>query len=336
MKNKIFILFLCIVILLTSCSTGNKENNVDSSATTDTVQSKIEFIGVEEKGREIEFSDYTDASFTCESDEIILYELLRNDFQKLIENQNIDEAINNCYKKATYTTQGSFWHAYTDQDSIWHESLAGNMIDITNDFLGFFMDKTAVQSCLSQNGVSGEVEDVVLLDTQSISLVIWIKTTDSIAYIVASFSYEKECIVYKLYTQEELEEKYLAKEAELVVNGKKIKTKNPPVIYHDYADIPFSVVLEAMGKDVDWKNDTDATVTMSGEKYELKINERKFCRENDYINLLYMIVGGSMYVYPQNGELMVDSNTLYCVFDYLEEPISIKIDRAGGTVEIWG
>lgn len=313
MKRIIFLLLLVSGILLCACSMSG-EIVVEN---TDIPELGV-FVDIEEYiGENLE--DYA-------SEKVVIYRLRENDLQGLLKDPGVEFLNENCLEQNTYSLNQN---KYIKMD--------GNHFYIYPSLRSFIGDESALQECLVDYGIKSKIENVVLVEIPEVPMLMLVETSDAPAYFLFSPYASKEGYYFVLYNNDNFNEKYRVKEGELIVNGKKIETKNPPLFYYNHIELPFSRVLEAMGYEFDWISESTAYVTIDGEKFKLDISEVLFCRaENENDNLLHRIVGGRYWVQHIDGEIMLDTHVMRTVFQIIDKDISYNTDRANAVISING
>lgn len=105
-------------------------------------------------------------------------------------------------------------------------------------------------------------------------------------------------------------------------------------IYEEYAVLPLCDVLSGLGFQLTW-DDTDHAIFSCNEiEYEISVSEKTLTKVGDGNNYLICPPGNTHFVCEVvNGVLVVDDNTLVCLFNsFMHCPVSVSIDRANHCV----
>ncbi|MBE6531049.1 MAG: hypothetical protein E7679_03015 [Ruminococcaceae bacterium] len=107
-------------------------------------------------------------------------------------------------------------------------------------------------------------------------------------------------------------------------------------IYDNYAVLPLCDTITALGFQLTWTDEDRATFVCSEIEYEISISGKALTKAGDDENYLIISPGSDHFVCEiSNRELLVDDNTLECLFDtFLEYPINISIDHSDNRVTI--
>ena len=107
-------------------------------------------------------------------------------------------------------------------------------------------------------------------------------------------------------------------------------------IFDDYAVLPLCKLLDSMGFDLEWIGNDRATFALYGTSYEIVISEGTLTKAGDEENYLICAPGNNHFVcYESSGDLMVDDNTIQCLFQsFLEYSARVYVDRTNNCVMI--
>ena len=115
----------------------------------------------------------------------------------------------------------------------------------------------------------------------------------------------------------------------LVVNNGTAITENVVIHFKEnsnYADLPFTEVLKALGFNVEWMNDNVADMTYNDIKLRLDLEEASLTKEGFNSNLIIPPPGSRTFNYKVlDNELILDSNTIHSIL-YTIRKIHISID----------
>ena len=122
-------------------------------------------------------------------------------------------------------------------------------------------------------------------------------------------------------------EKFTTKNGMLNVNGKDIISENVK-IHKNYADLPFTDVLKALGFNVVWLNGNNAEIILNDKKYILNLAEVSFIEDGKNNNLILPPPGSRTYnCEVLEKELILDSVTVHSVMYLMKRKININIDH---------
>jgi hypothetical protein len=113
-----------------------------------------------------------------------------------------------------------------------------------------------------------------------------------------------------------------------ISNPSDIVTIHNAEIYADYAVLPLCDAITALGFQLTWNNDDLATFVCNDISYEISISNKTLTEAGDDENYLICAPGNAHFVCEvRNGTLMVDDNTVQCLFQtFLDYPVRISID----------
>jgi hypothetical protein len=103
---------------------------------------------------------------------------------------------------------------------------------------------------------------------------------------------------------------------------------NNAEIYDDYAVLPLCETLTSLGFNLTWLDNDHATFVCNEVEYKISISEKTLTKSNGDENYLICAPGNAHFVCEvRNGTLMVDDNTVQCLFQaFLDYPVRISID----------
>ena len=104
---------------------------------------------------------------------------------------------------------------------------------------------------------------------------------------------------------------------------------NNTEIYADYAVLPLCDTITSLGFNLIWLDDDHATFVCNGVEYIITISEKTLTKSGGDANYLICAPGNVHFVCEvRNGTLMVDDNTVKCLFQtFLDYPVRISIDH---------
>jgi len=124
----------------------------------------------------------------------------------------------------------------------------------------------------------------------------------------------------------------------LIVNNKEITSENIKIhrsLQIDYAELPLTEVLNALGFDIEWLDNNTAKMVYNDEKYILNLAEVSFIKESENFNLIRIPPGSRIYYYKAlDRELILDSDTIYWLMSDAKRRIKINIDHDKSVIYI--
>ena len=175
--------------------------------------------------------------------------------------------------------------------------------------IDFWGDISQVQQYLQSNSISGDVNDVVFLSCYVLPCSIGI-CVESEWYFVTVDEYDEDyqqnihsnSYVYRLYTHNEILEKYKIVDADLFVNSEKTMSVR---MRYDYAEIPMLYLFIRLGANVQW----------CGDVVTIEYNEKsaKICTATQMIELENKVwygeepPGGVSCFFVQGTEIYLDT-----------------------------
>ncbi len=129
-------------------------------------------------------------------------------------------------------------------------------------------------------------------------------------------------------------EKSTPKNGTLYVNGNEITSENV-TIYRNYADLPLTEVMIALGMDVKWVDDSTAEITCNDQEYTLDLTEVTLMKYGYDTNIIIPPPGSTTFHYIVLGkEVVLDDNTVHSIMYAMKNNISINIDREKSIVYV--
>lgn len=253
---------------------------------------------------------------------IVIYQVTRDDFESFLYAPSIE----------LITTGNNNYYSYP-KDGQWHITSEIIRIPIGSDILNFAGNISSLQAYLIKNGVTSELVNTLIIDAPRVPLTIWLETETGDYYITVTDLNKKT--EYHFYSADEYCKIYLGKQASLYVNRVEVTTDTAPIVYHNYADIPLVAVLNALGAKITNETDTLMKVFFEGVNYCLDTEKLTLYNErNTDNNLLYQVYGGTIFVYSIEGELMMDSTSMWLTLESMGVNVEINCDSAHGEVNI--
>jgi len=112
----------------------------------------------------------------------------------------------------------------------------------------------------------------------------------------------------------------------LIVNKNDITSGNYVKLNQDYAELPFTAVMKALGAKVVWLNKTTANITYEDSIYILDTTECMLIKVGDNWNFLIPPPGGTRYYQVIEYELILDSVTMRSAFKLMGTNVKININ----------
>ncbi len=108
------------------------------------------------------------------------------------------------------------------------------------------------------------------------------------------------------------------------------------ITYENYAALPLLDLIEILGLEITYSSEDRATFVCGETEYEILIDDKVLTKVGDNYNYLIPAPGNSNFVCDIiDGELMVDDNTVKCLFNtFLEYPIRLSVDYETNSVVI--
>ena len=250
------------------------------------------------------------------NDSINIYKISHENFNSFLSNPQYDFLLENPVAEYSFCQHTSFYETY---DSF--------QFPINNDLISFLGDTDKVIAYLQQNGISGNIRKMALLDTPTVPITLWVNMDDITCYVTINTVKNSSQYLYDFFSEEEYKNTYGVKIGIMKINGVDIKTPNPPKIHSGYADLPLLCVLENFG----------AKYKQYADTFFIKVNNKSYILKNDELvlnklfnskdNLLYSVDGGPTFIYAVENDVMVDISTLNCILCSMGIKVEIKIDE---------
>lgn len=296
MKN-VIIVCVCIVAFL-CCTACHTRNNIDGD------------------------SPVFDSPATEQA--LSVYVLSRASFEAFLEDPSYDLLMDSGSLRTVYSGYEQF---YLKESVI--------RFPIEHKLTAFVGDLGAVQQYLEEHGFQGTIRHTVFYDAPNIPLTLWVQTDRENVYITVNEEITDEEYTYRAYSQTAYYERYVCKDGTLYVEGECIATPQPVKIYHDNADVPFLSVVQSLGGVVERGEYGIVSIRMNDQSFLLNLTDKALYAEKDEsFNLFDEVVGGSVFIYEVENELMVDWNTLQSALSAMGEDIRFYLDREDSSLTI--
>ncbi len=263
--------------------------------------------------------------------EIVIYQMDRDAFVDFINAPDVEFLSKQ--ENYTYNSVGQ------------RHNRGSALFTIEQELFDFLFDEQTLCSALKENHIEGEIKHIAVIDPVSFPMTIWVKVGENNIYFsIDEYLYngefleeDPEQLQFVFYTEQQMKQMHNPKQAKLIVNDKEVACNNPPRLYTYDSLIPFVVVLEQLGVEVTWQNETLANVEIKGEQYIIDIKEMRFGRQDvDHENLLTLSTGGPCYIHPLEKDLMLDDITLRIALRESGLKCEILTDWESGKVTITG
>lgn len=275
------------------------------------------------KPEKSEVNNTSEISSNVILDDMIIYKVTEDVFERFIENVDINILENESVNMYTYSE--------TDP---WYITWNANRFLVDDLLMDFVCEHSMVEEYLSANGIIETVEALAVFEAPYVPITICVKTNSNNYFITINEELKDKSYTYRMYDDISYYEKYSGKEADLIINGDKINADYVSV-YYNYACIPLVPVIKSFGADVTWQSDTNAEILINGESYYLDITVPTLYKQGEKNNnLLYCIDGGPTIIFDSNKELIVDQYVLRSVLYDLGEDVIIKRNFNSSIIEI--
>lgn len=256
---------------------------------------------------------------------INIYQLSRDTFYTFLQTPSRDAFKDSVITNSVFATENP-----------WYMSTNLYRFPIEKELIDFLGNPDRLQAYLLENGVDENIQDMAIFDAPRMPLTLWLKLDSTSAFITIARELEGDTDVYayQFYSQGDFQEKYMYTSGKIIIRGKEISS-DKAIIYHNYADIPLTDVLKAMGAKIVYKYKHNVRIRFNGTVYLLNLDEGTMFAGNDSEqNLLHQIVGGPIFVYRVDDELMVNNSTLAHLLSSMGEEVFVNTDRENNCVRI--
>ncbi len=103
-------------------------------------------------------------------------------------------------------------------------------------------------------------------------------------------------------------------------------------IHGEYADVPFTVAMEALGAELAWQDQTTLNFTWQGNSYIFDTVTHDVYKNGEWYTDFSALPGGDMYYERLDGEVVMDDVTLWTFLDL--EGYRVSFDRSEATIYI--
>lgn len=254
--------------------------------------------------------------------DITAYELERETLNSFVVNCSIED-LEKCEKQELQYNKNKGYYFITE---------ARSRFTVEQSVIDFIDDKEEITKYLTKNNIDAKVENTALIIAPHTPITLYAKTDDGNFFITINEDIEDDGYVYRLYTQDEFKEKFTLKIGSLTIKEKEstIKTK----VYFKSADIPLVATLKALGAKVT-EGSQPSKIMVGNATYYLDLeNYNLYASSNKKQNLLYQIDGGRIFVYAENGDIMVDDATLSDILLEMGMYVEVIVDWQTANVSI--
>lgn len=253
--------------------------------------------------------------------DITAYELERENLNSFVVNCSIED-LEKCKKQALRYDKNTGYYFVKE----------AHLFRVDQAMIDFVYDKQEITKYLTENDIDATAEYTALLIVPHTPITLYVKTDDGNFFITINEDIEDDGHVYRLYTQDEFKEKFTLKIGSLTIKEKEstIKTK----VYFKSADIPLVATLKALGAEIT-EDSSRSKITIGNATYYLDLeNLNLYASSNKKQNLLYQINGGRIFVYAENGDIMVDDATLSYILLEMGLYVEVIVDWQTANVSI--
>ena len=227
-------------------------------------------------------------------------------------------------------------------------------LPVYTEFVEFAGSKIAIQKCLEDNGIKGEIISCVVIEYRNsypfnIPITIWIQTTNDENYFITvqecleDLGYYGSQLAYRLYTYSEFSEKYSRKDGVLLIDEKDITAENNLNVQFegDGVILPFDIVMENLGAEVNYdSNNKEINIKFKDNEYIFKLDEYPHLlivgdNENKELDIMgwdfsYEIIDEKVFV-PNNvmQELINYLMKASITVNYNDLTVTIRTDEQG-------
>jgi len=255
-------------------------------------------------------------------------------FGKFLENPSVDmlKSFDTVVWK-TYSAQR------VEQNPGWGMSIGD--LPVYSTLIDFVGSKENISTYLEKNGVTGEVDNMVLLcadlpETVKVPLTLWVEVNKKDYYITIAIKIDENTYlnggeyVYCLYSGEEYKDKFGIKDAILCINGNNASEENYVKIQNGGAYLPLRAIMEGVGCSVEW-NDADRTVhiTCGEQKYILHTQNQLSLYENGSEQDLLIPPPGTFNAFTYtiiNDRIIMDDYTMRVFLSLIDAKMNIDFD----------
>ncbi|MBR4054763.1 MAG: hypothetical protein IKK06_08205, partial [Clostridia bacterium] len=196
------------------------------------------------------------------------------------------------------------------------------------DLLEIATDHSAMEAFLKKRGITCDVTEIHLFEAAITPFTLFVKTGDGTLYFIG-VEYSEDVYTYTLYTEEEYLAAYYPYPLTIMVDGKKLETDDPFVIYGEYAELPLVAIMEALGAKLEWKYDDYVGITWGGNQCwidtdysSLKYGEQRFHAVMDRYSLY------------KGNDVTFRSDTLQEFFKAFCHGVTVRVDAEESVVYI--
>ncbi|MBR5218528.1 MAG: hypothetical protein IKV89_02235 [Clostridia bacterium] len=255
-------------------------------------------------------------------------------FGKFLENPSVDML------KSDDTVECEIYSAQSvEQNQGWGMSIGD--LPVYSTLIEFMGSKENISTYLAKNGVTGEVDNMVLVcadlpEAVKVPPTLWVEVNKKDYYITIAIKIDEDTYlnggeyVYCLYSGEEYKDKFGFKDAVLCINGNNASEENYVKIQNGGAYLPLRAIMEGVGCGVEW-SDVDRTVhiTCGEQKYILHTQNRLSLYENGSEQDLLIPPPGSFNTFTYtiiNDRIIMDDYTMRVFLSLINAQMNIDFD----------
>lgn len=257
-----------------------------------------------------------------QKNELVIYELKRNDFYEFVKNPSIDflnkikyssylfnESSDINKLSVKYNSDKETTEQIFDNKQFWV-----NRVCISQKLIDFLSNKSSLERYLSQNDINSKIENYTTVYSYGLPTTLYITTKNEDYFITINenhgdMSSTSDDYIYNLYSSIQYSKKFLPKSAKLVVQTQYKKQECDILIHNDYGEIPFLFTMEALGANIFWKDQNKALISLNEHSFELDISKETLVDVENNKNHLTAIPGENSSWYINNNELFIDDWT---------------------------
>ncbi len=300
MKIKIIAILIICIILFSGCSNSNfNEPNINNSKENNII-----------------------SNVTTNSSETVftIYKIDSDTFDSSLENNSFKNIEKVSSKHFNYPQDGNNYITYSN-----------TVFEITDKFIELVNSKALWEDYFAEDNANEKIEYFVIFEAPYVPVSAWIKTNIDTYFLTLD-----DATTFSLYSQPDYVEQYKSHQFSLKINGAAASKNKSVKTYYQNAELPLLEILSSYGAKIKWKNENQVNITLNNENYLLDVNNNRLFNKHDKKNnILSGCTGGGPYhMYYYDNEYYVDSDTLQCVMQELNQQIEIKYDTENKIVSV--
>jgi len=325
MKKIVAMFLVCVMLLCCASCVSNNSTTQSTDSTNSTTTTTTTFRS--RRPTTTTGSTTTTTKRVLENpndpNDIVIYAIDRDDFQTFLKAPSYEFLADKAEWTYSYLEDGERYMLYGSCGSIDFAK--------EQEVVDFLTDPAAIQAYLVDHQIQGTIEQMAIFEVPNMPITMWVKTTEEVAYMTIFDHYEEE--TYRLYAQDEFNDRNTRRVGKLFYQGKEIDTPNAPIIYGGDADVPLIAILKAVGATVEEIEEGYFAVSKNDQTYLLDIQVPEMVGiEDDWDRL--MVAGGLVYLYAVDGELMVSDCIATTVLMHMDVNAYVAVDTENARVVI--